>query len=254
MHEDRQSIAQDRTILSQRPRWPGGTVGGSSASVALPADTPSASTIKCSPVGGATASSVEILVDGLQIPTGFASTRCHCLSDALRLQESFYIAESQCTFRTVGRMLQTVKQMLSQFHGLVECLSCRSISHFIMLIIVLAQRMTSCFRMLLTMLTEQYNMVQSRKALGYSTKGLASGPAEPEGDRQMLIQDYDLEHDEEPCLFGALTLVQLKRLKNVLAVVREVSREQNWISHVPIVDETQELVKKQIGLFDKTKE
>ena len=70
----------------------------------------------------------------------------------------------------------------------------------------------------------------------------------------MAIIGYDLDMDEEPCVFGALALIQLRRLSLLLKRVKGVARTWKWESHVAIVDGTEEQVKCHIRKYDKAPE
>ena len=99
-------------------------------------------------------------------------------------------------------------------------------------------------------LSQQYNRLQSRRA-----QQLEFGSSEGNDDlgiHQMAVHGYDLDIEEEPCLFGALALMGIRKFRVILDHIREVTTTQSWDPHTAIVDEIVNDVSKQIGLYDKT--
>ena len=99
-------------------------------------------------------------------------------------------------------------------------------------------------------LSQQYNRLQSRRA-----QQLEFGSSEGDDDlgiHQMAVHGYDLDIEVEPCLFGALALMGIRKFRVILDHIREVTTTQSWDPHTAIVDEIVDDVSKQIGLYDKT--
>ena len=174
-----------------------------------------------------------------------------CQTIALRLQESLCIVESQCSLRNMGYVLRTNKRILVQCSSLLNCTLCSTMSHFMMLLTTICQRITSCFERVLVILVQQYNYLQNRRA-----RQPCFGSSEGDNDEeshQMTVHGYDLDIDEEPCLFGALALVGIHKLRIILGHIREITTAQRWDPHTTIIDRIANDVSKQIGLYDKTR-
>ena len=76
------------------------------------------------------------------------------------------------------------------------------------------------------------------------------------GDR-MTLGDYELDPEEEPCVFGGLASLQLRKLKlmmlmTLLATMKVVLKSWNWDTYIEMVDSVSERVRKQLAKFGGT--
>lgn len=175
---------------------------------------------------------------------------CDCQTMALRLQEKLCIVESQCSLKKMGRVLQTNKGILMHCSSLLGCTLCSTRSHFMMLLTTICQRITSCLEKVLGILIRQYNRLHAQDD---PQPFFGSFGDEDDENHQIMVSGYDLDIDEEPCIFGALTLVQLQKLRTLLDHIRDITIAQQWKPHMDIINQNIKEVVYQISLYDKTR-
>lgn len=121
------------------------------------------------------------------------------------------------------------------------------------LLIVLCQKMILSYERVLVILTEQYNRAHQQQHLT-RPDAVSGHPADVIGGeaQQIIGNDYDLDLEEQPCVFGGLASMQLRRLAAFLVRVKVVLKTWNWDPHVKMVDSVEERVREQLRLFDKS--
>ena len=91
------------------------------------------------------------------------------------------------------------------------------------------------------MLTEQYNLRQARlQGCATPCKSVESGSDHAilglDEERQVAVKDYDLDMEEQPCVFGGLASLQMRKLKIFLARVKDVLKQCHCNLHIAMVD------------------
>ena len=183
--------------------------------------------------------------------TGWSSgSPCRCLTSALTVLETVSIEDSRTNWDRLGHLLNFTKRALQVCNVLLDCPQCRRVSNFMMLLIVVCQKITTTFDHILVLLTERYQARQSaRPNQAVATpSGMSTNPDE---GRVMAVKGYEVDGAEEPCLFGALTSIQLRTLGSLLVRVKTTMQAREWAQHVAIVDSVGERVKEQLELFLK---
>ena len=171
---------------------------------------------------------------------------CQCLSSALRLQEALCVAEVGCSLSTLGGLLFIEKHTLIQCSMFLDCPACNSGPHFAMLLIVICQKMATCFNRMLNMLVGWYNRLQMQQGLPPYERAV------PVDDlHQVSVKDYKLDLDEEPCVYGALIMIQLKKLQSLLLRMKDTANTWNRCSHITMIHKTEEKVQQQIAIYSK---
>ena len=182
---------------------------------------------------------------------------CQCLISALTLLETLAIESARPSAPTVARILHFKKRALAQCNTLLDCRRCSSVSSFIMLLVILCEKMITSYEQVLAVLTEQYNLRQSQ-LLGSATRyqpvesGNDHAALGLDEERQVAVKDYDLDMEEQPCVFGGLASMQMRKLKTFLARVKTVLRQCHCDLHVVMVDSVGERLRQQLRLFDKS--
>jgi len=177
---------------------------------------------------------------------------CQCFTLAMSLLETLAIEDVKPSLSSVAHLLHMKKRALVQCNKLLDCQRCSSVSSFMVLLIVLCQKILASYERVLVILTEQYNRIsegQRTNELEASTQNV--GGAESDEERQMMVKDYELDAAEEPCILGGLASSQLMRLLAFLIRIRHVLRSWNWDPHVAMVDSVEGRVREQLRLFSK---
>jgi hypothetical protein len=179
---------------------------------------------------------------------------CHCLASVSTLLETLSIEAAQHTLQRIPKLLSIKKRILNESETLLLCPSCSLLSHYLSLHILLYQKMAHCFDQTLCLLTQQYHWLQAkRNAHPHHSPHYESQALIGADEHRMVIFDYDLDVDEEPCVLGALSLIQLRRLYALLGRMKGTARNWKWDSHVAIIDSTAHQVTGQMKLFDNNK-
>lgn len=185
----------------------------------------------------------------------FSQAPCRCFASALSLLEKLTLAETQSCPPSVAAKLHLKKRALVQCNKLLDCPQCSNISGFMVLLIVLCEKIISSYEHVLVLLTEQYERIRQQthtklagSALGSRTETSLLMQTE---QRQMTVKDYDLDPDEEPCVFGGLALTQLKRFRDFLLRAKAVLKDCSLDPHVAMLESVEERVRTQLLLYSK---
>ena len=176
---------------------------------------------------------------------------CQCFTSAMSLLETLAIEDVKPTLSSVAHLLHMKKRALMQCNTLLDCQRCSSVSSFMVLLIVLCQKLLASYERVLVILTEQYNRLSERRRADELESPPNAGNTDSDEERQMMVKDYDLDPAEEPCIFAGLASMQLRGLASFLARMRHVMRSWNWDPHVTMVDSVERRVREQLRLFDK---
>lgn len=177
---------------------------------------------------------------------------CQCLTSALSLLETLAIEIARASGPTIARILHFKKRALAQCNMLLDCQRCSSVSSFLILLVVFCEKMVTSYEQVLVILTNQY---KSRQGLepGSTSTTRQGGTFDPEleEERQMALKDYDLDMEEQPCVFGNLASMQMRKMGTFLARVKAVLRQWKCDPHIATVDSVEERLRQQLRLFNK---
>lgn len=123
-----------------------------------------------------------------------------------------------------------------------------------MLLVVLCEKMTASYEQVFLVLTEQYNEFQGPVIYAASASSAQhSGNTTPDCkvDHQMEVKDYHVDMDEQPCVFGSLASMQMRKLKTFLVKVKAILRRWNCDLHIATVDLVEARLLEQLQLFEK---
>ena len=112
--------------------------------------------------------------------------------------------------------------------------------------------MVTSYEQVLVILTKQYNSRQGLETVSTSTARQGETfDSEHEGERQMAVKDYDIDMEEQPCVFGNLASMQMRKMRTFLARVKAVLRQWKCDPHIATVDSVEERLRQQLRLFNK---
>ncbi|KAF2654652.1 hypothetical protein K491DRAFT_758761 [Lophiostoma macrostomum CBS 122681] len=174
---------------------------------------------------------------------------CQCLSLASRLLEGLSIEESKACCESATRLLHLQKITLNQCFSFLGCFSCCSLSHFVFILIVICQKMASCFSRIYDMLLDQYLRLQGQ--LNLMDEHLRDASSEVVALQQVSVKYYELDGHEAPCVIGVLTVLQIRKLKEFLSRLRRLARGSNWDSHVVVMAGIEGEIKRQLRLYNR---
>lgn len=173
---------------------------------------------------------------------------CQCLTSALSLLETLVTQSAQPSAPTVARILHFKKRALARCDVLLDCQRCSSLSSFIMLLVVFCEKMVTSYERILVVLRAQY---KSRLGQSLEIAGGSQATSERDEERRMAVKDYEVDMEEQSCVFGSLASMQMRKMKPFLARVKTVLRQWNCDLHVATVVAVEERLRQLLGLFDK---
>lgn len=130
---------------------------------------------------------------------------CDCLPSALRLLEELETRNHHMQDYTGATISQHLSSFLGKCVGMLECKRCVELSEQMMLMIIIAQKVTKMFSRLATRFTEQ--------------------------DQSMLSAETSIP-------LPRLVLIQQLRLERVLNHLAVISRNRNWQTHLAMLEPT----------------
>jgi hypothetical protein len=89
------------------------------------------------------------------------SDPCHCLGTTTSFLEAVSVEIVRANLKSVPKTLHLTRRVLAQFKKLIECKRCGDMSDFLMLLILLSQKISGAFETTIVLLTEQYNKTRA---------------------------------------------------------------------------------------------
>lgn len=148
-----------------------------------------------------------------------AKTSCICVDSAIRLLEALEIKTNQVDARTTDQVLSFGKCALVECHQLLECQSCIANSSFMMLLVVICQKLALAFEKLVNCISDEEQRLREKrkKAIPLDGESVASFGA------------FRLDTQEEWwSVFGTLTILQLRGLAVLLARLKVSAARWSW--------------------------
>jgi len=188
-------------------------------------------------------------------PERMTSNPCQCTTQALSLLEAIVHHDTLGTLASVPTDLSLNKRALVRCEKLLDCDQCSSNSSFVTLLILLCQQIITSYKNIIAKLCEQFNKVhpnnqftareeddlsylwaRAQERIQEQTCNEGDMPNGLTPDKRLLFKDYEVNVEEEPCVFGGLTSMQLKTLVLFLVKLRELARGWSWGTHVLMAD------------------
>ena len=195
-------------------------------------------------------------IDQLPAPPSPTNTRintCQCLPSTLLILEEFTVASIRSSLKTVALDLHLNKRAINMCWNHMACYACSSNSSLMNLLITLCQKVAVSYESLIRTLEIQFNklhppggpapvpMVERDIWFGSDEGGLKK--AMVPGGAKIVLNEYEVDIEEEPCVFGGAATMQLKKFRTFLIKFKELMRERVWIEHAVAVDMVEEQVK-----------
>ncbi|KAL8699898.1 MAG: hypothetical protein Q9201_005741 [Fulgogasparrea decipioides] len=151
---------------------------------------------------------------------------CWCMSIALDILEVLEIKNSKMSLEAIDGILSFKKRALNQCNVMLECQGCNSHSQFMMLLVVICDKMVASFERMSLSCREVHQQITKmgdvKKAEGLST-----------GDgKSFFVGEYELDLDEERCyLVRQLIMLQLRNLATFELRLKGIANGWSWDAH-----------------------
>jgi hypothetical protein len=109
--------------------------------------------------------------------------------------------------------------------------------------------MASCFNRIYDMLLSQYLRLQEQ--INVADENSRNASSEIVALEQVSVKYYELDGHEAPCVIGVLTVLQLKKLEELLSRLRRLARGSNWDSHLAVMAGIEGEIKRQLRLYNR---
>lgn len=163
-------------------------------------------------------------------------TACNCLNLAVSLLESISIQDVQTNLQSVPQRIRQNKSALLQCRALHACLFCSKKSEFVMLLILLCQKIIISYQHIVVILTAQFNRLHRPNQddeIQISVPTMESAMATA---REVELREYQVDVEEEPCVFGGVVQMQVKKMTAFLRILKTMLIAYTWPSHVAMLD------------------
>ena len=160
--------------------------------------------------------------------TSNTASSCRCMSTALDILEVLEIKNSKMSLEAIDGILSFKKRALNQCNVMLECQGCNSHSQFMMLLVVICDKMVASFERLSLScrdVHQQFNAEVESKA----KKGEGSAIF---GGKSMSVGEYEVDLDEERCyLVRQLVMLQLRNLATFELRLKGIANGWSWDTH-----------------------
>ncbi|KAI9879765.1 MAG: hypothetical protein M1830_007207 [Pleopsidium flavum] len=165
--------------------------------------------------------------------SSYSSPSCPCMHTALGILENLEVKNSRLNLYAIDHVLCFKKRALAQCNAMLDCRNCNTLSGFMMLLVVICEKMVVSFERLATSCREQQEQHRTPLGVGGWRKsentGLASG-------QSIFLGDYEVDLAEERwCLVRVLITLQMKNLGDLLVRLKRVASPWNWETHNTIL-------------------
>lgn len=153
---------------------------------------------------------------------------CHCVDSALRLLEALEVKTSRVDARTIDHILCFGKRAMVECNRLLDCQACVANSSFMMLLVVICQKLVLTFEKLAHRISdEEQRLHDERKKI-----------ANPLNEESVVsLGAFRLDTQEEWWgVFGTLTVLQLRSLGILLDRLKVSAACWTWGTHSAMLD------------------
>lgn len=137
------------------------------------------------------------------------------------------IKNSKMSLEAIDGILSFKKRALNQCNLMLECQGCNSHSQFMMLLVVICDKMVASFERLSLTCREAHQQVAGaagdlKKAEGFTIVN----------DKSLFVGEYEVDLDEERCyLVRQLVMLQLRNLATFELRLRGIANGWSWDAH-----------------------
>ncbi|KAL8729760.1 MAG: hypothetical protein Q9181_004888 [Wetmoreana brouardii] len=158
--------------------------------------------------------------------THSGASSCRCMSTALDILEVLEIKNSKMSLEAIDGILSFKKRALNQCNVMLECQGCNSHSQFMMLLVVICDKMVASFERLSLSCREVHQQITQvgdvKKAEGLS---IVDG-------KSLFVGEYEVDLDEERCyLVRQLVMLQLRNLATFELRLKGIANGWSWDAH-----------------------
>lgn len=173
----------------------------------------------------------------------------------MSLLHNVVTGDTRSSLRTVPNDLQRNKRILNQCKLLLNCVACSHTATFITLAIVLCEKISLSYAHIINQLTVRYNQLHPESPYSHETYDNTqmrnvdtTAVREQEAGQKMQIREYEVDVEEEPCIYGGLVAMQLRTVRIFLHRLRELSSSREWSAHVVMLEEIENSVAEQLRI------
>lgn len=148
------------------------------------------------------------------------------MSTALDILEVLEIKNSKLSLEAIDGILSFKKRALNQCNVMLECQGCNSHSQFMMLLVVICDKMVASFERLSLTCREVHQQItevgDTKKAEGFT---IVDG-------KSLFVGEYEVDLDEERCyLVRQLVMLQLRNLATFELRLKGIANGWSWDAH-----------------------
>lgn len=148
------------------------------------------------------------------------------MSTALDILEVLEVKNSKMSLEAIDGILSFKKRALAQCNVMLECQGCNSHSQFMMLLVVICDKMVASFERLSISCREVHNTITEvgdiKRAEGFT---IVDG-------KSLFVGEYEVDLDEERCyLVRQLVMLQLKNLATFELRLKGIANGWSWDAH-----------------------
>jgi len=106
-----------------------------------------------------------------------------------------------------------------------------------MLLIILCQKIVASYNSIVVILTKQFmRMHRPNQGNDIQIPNIENVMATAREVDHSLVRDYEVEVEEEPCVFGGLVQMQIKKMTMFLGSLKATMNDQGWRSHATMIE------------------
>ncbi|KAL8724113.1 MAG: hypothetical protein Q9166_008125 [cf. Caloplaca sp. 2 TL-2023] len=173
------------------------------------------------------------------------ASSCRCMSTALDILEVLEIKNSKISLEAIDGILSFKKRALNQCNVMLECQGCNSHSQFMMLLVVICDKMVASFERLSlscrevhqqmhidpSTLGNQQSQCPIQGTTNNNTKKSTEGFTIVDG-KPLFVGEYEVDLDEERCyLVRQLVMLQLRNLATFELRLKGIANGWSWDAH-----------------------
>ena len=159
--------------------------------------------------------------------TASNTSSCRCMSTALEILEVLEIKNSKMSLEAIDGILSFKKRALNQCNVMLECQGCNSHSQFMMLLVVICDKMVSSFERLSLSCREVHNHITEVGDIKRAGEGFTIVDG-----KSLFVGEYEVDLDEERCyLVRQLVMLQLRNLATFELRLKGIANGWSWDAH-----------------------
>ena len=159
---------------------------------------------------------------------------CRCMQTALGVLENLEVSKTTTDDKLYkfDHTLSFQKRAVTECHSTLKCKDCSASSAFIMLLIIISEKMVLSFERLFRRLRQQY----SQQHAPLSSPTFVSEPDESlilDGGPRITVGVYEVDSVEERIsVIRLVALLRLRNLEQFLTRLISIANTWNWMSHI----------------------